>query len=291
MIRLTEVFITPNGETPEVYIFRKLHEQGVINRKRLASYQATCESQLRVEDLDLVMSLLPKTISFMFHGLLRSVGLNAFFNYLSSAPTVDVKYQYTQTWKNDYATNSDIKILSANPEVNDKVRKQMKVTAEDDFFSMYYGTGGKFNAKKITKEGWKLSGVIEENGLTIDVLQKTSGDSAKYTETYYIIEDLWSVLRAERTSKDGDFRRTECRDMGGGIYLPVSHVTKPIPLDLNGVFVDARKEIEEKKAKGKDTKKAEKELAKMEAKLNGRSCNLNFITPYSIKYSGVVVKD
>ena len=44
-IQLNEVYLTPNGENPCIYIMRKLHEQGQLNRKRLKTYTAVCSAR------------------------------------------------------------------------------------------------------------------------------------------------------------------------------------------------------------------------------------------------------
>lgn len=306
-IQLAEVYLTPNGEDPCTYIMRKKFEQGQINRKRLITYQAVCNGSLHVQDVDLIMALLPGFVKTMLHGALRTVGMNALFNYIADNPKVDVSYLYEQSWNNGKVKNSDLKITSASPTIPEKARKQLSKFQTDSFFDLFYGSGKKFDAEKVKKQGWKLKGVIEENGQTIDVLARTEGDSIKREYTAYIIEDLWSVLRFEMHSNNGGFSRFECRDVGGGIYLPISYVTKPIPLNLDKslqeLFDDVRSEnvtdstmtAKQQAKKQKEAAKDEKKIKEMEqryekAKKGRKQASLNIITPYNIRYSGVVVK-
>lgn len=289
-IQLDEVYLTPNGEDPCVYILRKVHEQGQINRNRLVSYNATCDGSMHVQDLDVFMGIMPGFVKVMLHGVLRTVGINALFNYLSESEKVDVKYRYSQTWNKGKVKNSEMTILSANPTMPDKVRKQLGKFQVDDSFAKFYGEDKKFDAKKEAKKGWKLKGVIEEDGKTIDILTRVDGDSVKHEYSCYVIEDLWSVLRVEARSSEGSFSRYECRDIGGGIYLPVSYVTNPVPIDLDKMLNDMKKELEEEKAKGEKSSTGKKMFDRYDAIMkNRKECKINIITPYNIKYSGVTL--
>lgn len=310
-IQLSEVYLTPNGEDPCVYIFRKVHEQGQINRKRLINYQAVCDGSFHVQDLDVPIAFLPGFASKILHGVLRTYGINALFNYVSGHEKVDVNYRYTQTWKKGKVKNSGMSILSANPAMTSQEQRQLGKFQDDNFFELFYGKNKKFNAQKVTQQGWTLKGVIEENGLTIDVLSRIDNDSTmninengvsirissddeaeiyKCEYTIYIIEDLWSVLRYEERSPR-NIKRFECHDIGGGIYLPVLYVTNPMPLNLDKIVKEIKEDYEKSKAEGSASKMEKKMIERYEKTINGRtSVNINFVTPYSIKYSGVEIK-
>ena len=289
-IALAEVYLTPKGEDPCTYIFRKLREQGKVNRKRLQSYTALCEGNMHVQDLDVFMAVIPSAVRTMLHALLRPFGLKALFDYVASAPNVDVAYRYTQTWSNGSVHNTGMSILSAQPAIPSKAQQQFSKFQISDFFDLFYGVDNSRNAKKKPKQ-WQLKGVIEENGLTIDVLTRTAvSDSVRLEYTYYIIEDLWSVLRFESRSSNGSISRYECRDIGGGIYLPVLYVTNPMPLNLDDVFEQARRNYEEAQAKGEKDKVEKGILERYDKVMVGRSSvNINIVTPYTIRYSGVSV--
>lgn len=290
-IQLNEVYFTPNGEDPCIYILRKVHEQGQINRKRLKTYTAVCNGKIDLENLDVIMAILPGFIKTAIHAALRLAGYNTLFNYLTSSDKIHVDYRYTQTWNNGKVKNSDMEILSANPEMDKSVRKKMNKLQIEDFFSQFYHKDKKFDIKKATEKKWQFKGVIEENGKTIDVLTCTTGDSIKSDVTVYIIEDLWAVLRFELRNQKAGILRFECSDIGGGIYLPVLFVTNPIPLNFAEFMDDLKKEYEEDKAKGKDSKFERKVIERYEKLQQSRSpININVITPYNIKYSNVRVE-
>ncbi len=290
-IQLNEVYLTPNGEDPCIYIMRKLHEQGQINRKRLKTYTAVCSGKIDLENLDVIMAILPGILKTAIHAALRLAGFNTLFNYLTSSEKVHVDYRYTQTWNHGKVKNSEMEILSATPAMDKKVRKKMDKLQIEDLFAQFYGDDKKFDAKKTAKKNWHLKGVIEENGKTIDVLTRTVGDSIKSDVTVYIIEDLWSVLRFEIRSKKLGIHRFECSDIGGGIYLPVLFVTNPIPLDFAEFMKDQKKEYEADKAKGKDSKLERKIIERYEKLEKSRATvNINIVTPYSVRYSNVTVE-
>lgn len=289
-ILLDEVYLTPNGEDPCIYIIRKVHEQAQKNRKRLKSYTAVCDGSFHVQDLDVLVEILPGFAKTMLHGMLRPLGLNALFNYVTGSDKVDATYRYTQTWNQGKVKNSDINILSSNPTMPDKVKQQLKKFQVESFFAMFYGDDKKFDAKKVTKKGWKLKGVIEENGMTIDVLTRSEGKSIKYETSIYVIEDLWTVLRYENHTSEGGLYRVECRDIGDGIYMPVLYATNPMPLNIDKMIEDMKKENDEAKEKG-DGSRIERNMVKRYEKIisDRSSVNINFITPYTIRYEGVSI--
>lgn len=290
-IQLAEVFLTPNGEDPAVYIFRKVREQGNINRKRLVSYKAVVNAEDHARNLDLVEITLPKLAMTPLHGMMRVAGFYTFWKYYSSAEKVDDIYQYVQTWDNGKVKNTAPHIVYANPEMPKSFVKKLEDFQISNLFEKFYGNGKKIDAKKIMKNGWKLKGVIEENGMTIDVLTCTSKDSVPVTRTYYIIEDLWSVLRYERRESATNFSRTECRDIGGGIYLPVSYVTNPMPIDMEKMINEMRDDPELKKENGNEPKMLKNMFERFDnAIANRKEHSLNLISPFTISYTNVVVK-
>lgn len=287
-IELSEVYLTPNGEDPCIYILRQVHDRAQANRKRLKHYKAVCDGSIHLQDLDIIMAILPDFAKTMIHALLRTVGLNALFNYLTGSEKVDVTYQYTQTWNNGKAKNSEMQILASNPTISDKAKKQMNKLQIEDFYNIFYSQKEKFDVKKMTDRNWKLKGVIEENGHSIDIMTRTEGDSVTHEHTMYIIEDLWQVLRYESRSSNGSVSRYECHDIGNGIYLPVLFATNPIPIDMNELYTDLKKDYEQEKAKGEATRSEKKVLERYEKILKERpNPQLNVITPYNIKYSEV----
>lgn len=294
-IELNEVYLTPNGEDPCVYILRKLHEQGRVNRKRLQTYDALCSGKIDLENLDLIVAILPGFIKTMLHGLLRVKGVNALFNYITSSDHVKVDYQYTQTWRQGKARNTEMTILSSSPKIDNKCRRQLSKLQVDDFFTRFYGEDKSFDAKKvaqkIAKKNIRLKGVIEEKGKTIDVLTQTTGDSAQTELTIYIIEDLWSVLRFEQRSSDGGLIRFECDDIGGGIYLPVLFATPPIALPLDKLIDETKKSYQEEKAKGNSASMEKKVLERYEATMQQHSSStIRLVTPFSVRYSNVSIR-
>lgn len=290
-IQLDEVYLTPNGEDPAVYIFRKVREQGNINRKRLVSYKAVVDGETHVKNIDLVEKMMPKVAATALHTTLRMGGMYNVWQYFTSAEKVDFNYQYTQTWSNGKVKNSKVNLVSATPEMPEKMVGKLSDMQEDNYFEMFYGDGKKVDTKKILAEGWKLKGVIEENGKTIDILTRTKGDSVRTVWTYYIIEDLWSVLRYEKRQSAINFSRTECRDIGGGIYMPVSYVTNPMPIDIESIMNDIRNDQNEKKADGKDKKMVKNMLERFDKAITDRKdTRINLISPYNISYTNVVVK-
>jgi len=230
MIALTEVYLTPNGEDPVTYIMRKVQEQSKVNRKRLTDYTGEVKAYLISRDVDLMRELMPGLMWGTVRTTAKAARKGALLDYFTSAPNVKAYYTYTQTKTNGKNSVSQPTLISATPQITDKARKQLDTY--EDLFDLLYAEDLKIKPKSAVKDGWKLKGVVEEQGHDVDVLTRTV-KSGKETTTYtlYVIEELWTILRYEENSPAG-LERYECRDVGEGIYMPVSLITQPIPFDF-----------------------------------------------------------
>lgn len=302
-IELNEVYLTPKGEDPVTYICRKVHEQAAVNRKRLTSYRAEVDGYFRVRDFDIAAQLAPSAIVNMVRMAMKAAGQGALYDYVMENEAVDVHYAYTQTKEKGKIRNSPYRILSATPTLPDKAQRQLQTPG--DLFELLYQEGLRFKVKSAVKDGWKLKGCIEEQGHIVDVLTRKVGDEKIYEEQkLYVIEDLWVILRYETKSLMGT-ERFECRDLGGGIYMPISYITQPQPLPIDEKMdelflkLDSVRqatgaknledviETEAKGLKGKMAGKMIKNMLKRYEKMrqNGRKIRPGYDCPFTIKYA------
>jgi len=304
-IVLNEVYLTPNGEDPVKYIARKVNEQTENNRKRLVGYKASVDAYCHAADIDLVPMLMPGVMMSTIRGAAKMAGVGALLDFATENPKIDVHYTYTQTKEKNRYRNGKISVISSSPAISDKARQQLE--APGNFFDLLYDEGLNFTPKNAVKKGWKLQGIIEEQGHDVDVLTRTlcnEHDTVYYK--LYVIEDLWTILRYEENSTMG-LERYECRDIGGGIYMPVSYVTKPIPMDFNTELdritqlVDSIKtvagvdDLRDVKVKGLKQRLGMKMFISMmeraeKIRNTGRIFRPVFDCPYTISYSEVNVK-
>lgn len=293
-IQLSNVYVTPDGQDPALYILNKVIEQAEKNRARLVSYTANMEATLHAQDMDFIPMLVPKTAMWFVRRAIRAAHFGATFDHCISNPTVDVTLRTTQLWKKGKVKNTEDEILSANPPLSSDASSQMLRVAHFNLFDQLYGDKNDWGKKGIKESRFELKGTFEEEGLTIDVLEFQEGFTMKGKEyipmvtRLYVIEDIWAILRIESNSDAGK-SIIECRNIGGNIYLPISKITEPSAIDINDGLKEAIQDFKESQDK---KPRAERQIMeRIESVLkSGRRLRPYMATGYVIKYSGVEVK-
>lgn len=238
-ITLTEVFITPNGEDPVTYIFRRIHQQALKNKKTL-QYDATITSSFLSQDLDVIKLILPKFALWVLKRVISMTSAGDLFDYCIDHEKIQAKGRiecHTQNGKCKYDGWAQLESTLSDSGFEKKLKKQ---TAIDPFQFVYED----FLKPKDLPEGYTLIGTIEEDGRTIDVLRESSTFTIKEGKIYgdttylYVVEEDWGILRQEHRSADG-ITRMECRNIGNGIWLPISYIDDPAIIDLNSAIKEA----------------------------------------------------
>ena len=292
-IALSDVYITPNGEDPAIYILRKVAEKAAINRKRLASYNASVTHTFHAQDIDFLPVVLPKTYRWALKALVKTFRLGAIYDVCTQNEKVDAKVSLQHHYAKGKTKYDNERLISSTPTLPDKAKEQLFKLTHYVIFDLLYDDDLPWGSKAI-KKGYcqfKLKGTIEENGQVIDVLTSSiTHGKFSYNQVLYIIEDNWGILRMESNTPN-EYERTECRDIGGGIYLPVSQISDPKMINFN-----LSEEIQTFKAQ--QAEKGEK-LSKTEQKMidrleqfiaNGRNLRPCMTSGYNIKYSQVEIR-
>lgn len=235
-IVLKDVYVTPTGEDPALFILRKVAERGAEDRKHLIRYEAQEDYVFHAQDLDFLPAILPKPVMWILNSAAKVKHRGAIFEFCCNQERVDARLTSHMTYDHGKFTYYDKKLLSATPALPDKERDQMFVMARKDPFEKLYGDNTDYGMKKLKKGKCKyqLKGTIEENGQVIDILvNEQAGDSDDPgVMTLYVIEDNWSILRSEFIGKMSH-ERIECRKVGKDIYLPISYLNEPTFEALN----------------------------------------------------------
>lgn len=260
-VALNEVFVTPNGEDPATYIFRRIHERAKQNRP-LVQYDASISSSFLTQDLDIIPMVVPKVVLWMLKSLVRMTSVSRLFSISIEHQKIQAKANilcHSQKGKCKY---HDWRLIETTLKDDDFEKAFRKESSIDPFMFAYEPF---MNAKELP-EGYILKGTIEEDGRTVDVLykgrQNIINDKVYGDTTFlYVVEDDWGILRKEERSAGG-FTRMECRHIGDGIWLPISYIDDPTIIDLNQMIKDAVVEYEN----DPDPKKA----SKMERKVFNR---------------------
>lgn len=292
-LSLNEVFVTPDGKDPALYILGQVAARAEVNRKRLTAYDATVLSVFHAHDIDFFRELLPGAVDWLIRAAVRTIHMGAIYDFCTLNERVDVRLSAVHHYAKGKTRYAEQRVLSSTPVMPDKAQRQLFELMEDELFDKLYGKELDYGSKAL-KQGkckYRLKGTIEEQGRVIDVLEAvTRYDTLTFRQVVYVIEDNWGILRKEMHSAMG-YERVECRDIGGGIYMPISKVVDPklIQGDVAKMLRDA---FEKKKAKGEKLDRSERKM--MERLENfiatGRAVRPSMTSSYNIQYRNVSVK-
>ncbi len=238
-IALNEVFVTPNGEDPVTYIFGRIHQQALKNKKVL-QYDASITSSFLSQDLDVIKLILPKFALWLLKRVISMTSAGDLFDYCIDNEKIQAKGRIECHCKSGKCKYDGWNLLESTLSDSGFEKMFKKQTSIDPFKFVYED----FFKSKDLPEGYNLVGTIEEDGRTIDVLCKSNTFSIREDKIYgdttylYVVEEDWGILRQEHRSADG-ITRMECRNIGNGIWLPISYIDDPAIIDLNSTIKDA----------------------------------------------------
>ncbi len=294
-ITLANVFITPNGEDVSVYLFQKVLDQAKLNRKRVQHFDANVQLSLHSQDMDFIPMILPKMLYFLLKGAMKMSGFGAVVDLVFKNPVVDLDIRYRMDYSKGKLKYVDDVFVKTNPELTQKQKEEcLKMVRLDPFESSTSDIAYALKMAKKDATRYKLVGTIEEQGHVVDILEykRMQGDTLLYSCRYYIMEDVWSLLRLETKSKENGESRLEFRSVGEDIYLPVLHVElpSPVPFELEAMLADVKKQIEEGKEKPSGMEKSIIKRLEDLSKSN-RKFEPYMLENFSIQYNNVVINN
>ena len=229
---MRELLVTPDGSDPVTYILDNVYRKAKENRKRL-NYTANADISVMVRDVDIIPEIAPKTLMFAAQMYLRTKGLWGLFNYAMSRPTTGVHLQTTHTARNGKVQYGKGKILQGPSDMKEKIQRQLFDFCEFDLFDELYGENTLCDPKYRQKFEIKMEGTFEEGGKTIYILKaRRYHGELRERQTLHIVDGTWGIRRAEYTTRIFRSYR-ECKDIGGGVYMPWRKVDNPVQFDLN----------------------------------------------------------
>lgn len=282
---LQEVYVTPDGRDPAVYILERMDKAAQANRKRLRRYDAHVVHDFHAQDVDFIPSLIPKVGRVVMRGALKLMRMDALYDHCVNHQQVEARLSSEYRYRDGKTSYADQRVLHATPSLSDKARKQLFRHAEMELFDRLYGENMIYGPKQRKEYKISFRGTCEEDGKTLNVLMFTPKDTTvQLSLLLYVVEGEWGIKRSIMKSRMLNLR-WECTDIGSGIYMPARLIDDPRLLDLNQIYATykARKAPEP----DDDVSKAMKRLEKI---LQGnRTYRPYMIHRYQITYSGVEI--
>ena len=255
LMLLPPAIVTPDGETPAHYVLRHVWEKAKENRSRIDTWQAAIKYDAGMNDMDLIFKIIPKKYMILLKSALALGGYKKIFNLALDHPSLKAKVSLVRTYAKEKITDSEQQITECSEPLTADEQKTLyrnKLLIQPDIFDEVYDDYEDWGRHGSARDKFQLVGSYEQDDKMIDVLEyietrtterekvNDQGEKVKEKKTrttvnrLHVVEDDWGILKAE---KKGDYvqESTECRDLGGGIYMPIStssRLTLPtIPAD------------------------------------------------------------
>ena len=309
LMLLPPAIVTPDGETPAHYVLRHVWDKAHENRSRIDSWQATVKYDARMNDMDLIFNIIPKKYMILLKSALALAGYKKIFNLALDHPSLKAKVSLVRTYANGKITDSKQKIVECNENLTADEQKTLyknKLLIMPDIFDEVYDDYEDWGRHGSARDKFQLVGSYEQDGKMIDVLEyietrtterekvNEQGEKVKEKRTrqtvsrLHVVEDEWGILKTE---KKGEYiqESTECRDLGGGIYMPISsssRLTLPsVPADtLPKLIANAEKKLKDPNGFNKTERKMAEKLIRQLKEHEGRDVRMELFFAYDIKY-------
>jgi len=313
LLLLPPSIVTPDGESPAHYVLRHVWDKADENRNRIDTWQAEVKYDFGMNDIEMIIKVIPKKYITIIKMAAAVVGYRKIFNLLLDHPSLKAKVSLLRTYAKGKAKDSEQKVLYSSETLTADEQKTLsnnKLLIEPNLFDEIYDDYELYGRKGEARDKFQLSGSYDQDGKTIDVLEyvttRTSerkkvneqGDTVVVKRTYtttttlHVVEDVWGILKIEKRG-DGEHSLSECRDLGGGIYMPISssnHIKHPI---MKAEEIPAKIEEYEKRSKD-DLSKTERKMGEgfieQLKKHQGRDVCFEVHFNYDIKYRYFTVK-
>ncbi len=301
--------VTVNGESPAHYVLRHVWEQSEVNRKRINTWQAEVKYALGMNELDLFFNLIPKKYMFLIKSMMTLAGYRKILNLVLDHPSLKAKVSLVRTFAKGKAKDTEQMVTYSSDQLTESEKKTLyknKLLIEEDLFDEVYANDVDWGSKGELRDKFELVGSYEQDGKVIDVLEyintssrevetvNENGETVKEkksvstTNRVYVVEDDWGILKAERNNS---FIRSsiECRDLGGGIYMPISSSNRiefpKIPADSIPTYIKiVEKSMQEKESLSKTERNLFEKLIQELKAHQGRDIRFELYFTYDIKY-------
>lgn len=309
LMLLPPAIVTPDGETPAHYVLRHVWDKANENRSRIDTWQAAVKYDARMNDMDLIFNIIPKKYMILLKSALALGGYKKIFNLALDHPSLKAKVSLVRTYANGKITDSEQKIVECNENLTADEQKTLyknKLLIMPDIFDEVYDDYEDWGRHGSARDKFQLVGSYEQDGKMIDVLEyietrtterekvNEQGEKVKEKRTrqtvsrLHVVEDDWGILKTE---KKGEYiqESTECRDLGGGIYMPISscsRLTLPsVPADtLPKLIANAEKKLKDPNGFNKTERKMAEKFIKQLKEHEGRDIRMELFFAYDIKY-------
>ncbi len=280
-ITLDDVFITPNGESIQIFILNQVVKNTKKLKDRVSSYQgyATARFEQKNNTIKDFVSRY-KAIEIAMDMLLGTVGYKKIFHCMMDHPDLRVEMAKDITFDGKIRASAT-RVTSCTPsltatETEAWAKKDWRMN--ENLYDGAYQMMAKIKAayeKKKKKEPEKAEKIINyegayhENGNTVHVI---SLGKDKDKSEFHIVDDVWQIRRISTLrTRDDKTTNMEFQAFSKTLYMPVSYFDDEEFMDMRKECVDLLKELEKEdtsKMSEKKLKQHQEDIAMVKRHMN-----------------------
>lgn len=285
-LMLTAAYKTRSGMPVADFILSQVWNKAESNRKVMASYNADIRYSIKTHEIPVVA----QALSGVGRGAVKfAAGFTDYGPLVRYCLTHDdVSATVTMGRIVGYGTVKDFnkKIVSTNAKLpSDVTSTILSLPDKVDLFGMVYDRKNLWGESFAKTHTFNLIGTYEYGDKLVDVLFWTDRNRV-ISVTLHVVEEDWGILRAE-VGREKEVVRFECRDIGNGIFMPVSLTMKPtMSLIRNRELPAVIKYINENEFVPKGIKKRS-EAVLTERYENGEDFNPYITLGFNINYANI----
>ncbi len=225
-LMLAAAYKTESGMPAADFILSQVWDRADANRNVMSSYNADIRYSIRTHDIP----TLAQVLSGFGRGAVRfAAGFTDFgplVNYCLTHDDVSATVTMGRVVGYGSVTDFNKKLIDAGTGLPDDVAGSILSLPDDiDLFEMVYDRKALWGERFAKSHTFNLVGTYEYGDKLIDVLYWTDRNGV-VSVTLHVVEEEWGILRAE-VGREKEVVCFECRDIGKGIYMPVSLTMKP----------------------------------------------------------------
>ncbi len=225
-IMLAASYVTADGKDPAEYILSQVWKTADKNRKKVKNYSAHVEYTLATHELPMVAHILPGFTLMMAKIAAGFMGVGPVVDYATKHDDLMASVSLDRTIKNGVRKDSNHQILEMTENLPRNVQNNIKsIFGKVDLYGLLYGKDNAWGRKFTRRSTFVLQGSYNYGDYIVDVLHWDDPNSDA-SATIHVLEDNWSILKVQ-VGRGEEAVQCEARDIGGGIFLPVSFVMRP----------------------------------------------------------------
>lgn len=284
-LMLTAAYITPDGMSPSRFLLKKMRENVLRQRKSKPSYSAELQFNFSTHEIPLLAQVLSGGQKGLAKFAASMMGVGALVKYCLENDDISASAELKRNVNKNRSKDYDKIIHKSNPDpLPQNVQKSMfEFVNKVDLFDLLYGEANNWLNSFAEKREFQLEGTYEYGDRLVNVLSYTG--RGEMSIKIHIVEQDWGIMKLQIIRKHNEILRAEARDLGDGVYMPVSFIMNPGVSEVSWEQIPAVIQFVQKEKRFKKAGKARLVKILQERYDAKESFNPYLACGFSVKYS------